>query len=218
MAGVPAPDAPQLEEQLERCEISSLHHDSVFEEVSVEGAELCEQNAGGVMVKTARVLRSDLSGSRLSHLRVNDGLLGACNLANVAAPNAALTRVSIEDARLTGVALTDAQLADVTIRDCRVDLASFSRAHLERVSFEDCMLVQSDFMEARLSHVRFHRCDLTRADFRGARMTGCEFRRSGLEELQGVDSLRGSAMEWSDIVELAGVWAAALGIAVIDDD
>ena len=29
--------------------------------------------------------------------------------------------------------------------------------------------------------------------------------------------LGGSAMEWSDIVENAGVWAAALGIEVIEE-
>ena len=32
----------------------------------------------------------------------------------------------------------------------------------------------------------------------------------------GIQRLRGSAMEWSDIVEMAGVWAAALGIEVLD--
>jgi hypothetical protein len=36
--------------------------------------------------------------------------------------------------------------------------------------------------------------------------------------MQGVESLRGAAMEWSDIVGMAGVWAAALGIEVLDGD
>jgi uncharacterized protein YjbI with pentapeptide repeats len=106
----------------------------------------------------------------------------------------------------------------VTIRDCRVDLASFGFSRLTRVTFEECMLAQTDFLDAQLESVRFHHCDLNRADFRGARMQLCEFRRSDLTGLQGVESLRGSAMEWPDIVELAGVWAAALGIEVLDAD
>lgn len=57
-----------------------------------------------------------------------------------------------------------------------------------------------------------------RADFRGARIRSCEFRRSDLTGLQGVESLRGSAMEWTDIVGLAALWAGALGIEILDAD
>ena len=57
-----------------------------------------------------------------------------------------------------------------------------------------------------------------RADFRGARLTHCEFRRSDLTGLQGVESLRGAALEWPDIVEMAGVWATALGIEILEAD
>ncbi len=106
----------------------------------------------------------------------------------------------------------------MSIRDCRVDLASFGFSRLTRVTFEDCLLAQTDFLDAQLESVGFHHCDLTAADFRGARMQQCEFRRSDLTGLQGIKNLRGAAMEWPDIVELAGVWAAALGIEVLDTD
>jgi uncharacterized protein YjbI with pentapeptide repeats len=86
------------------------------------------------------------------------------------------------------------------------------------VTFEDCLLQQTDFLEAQLDAVRFHRCDLARADFRGARLKACEFRRCNLTGLEGVGSLRGAAMEWPDVVEMAGVWAAALGIEILDPD
>jgi uncharacterized protein YjbI with pentapeptide repeats len=118
---------------------------------------------------------------------------------------------------MTGIVVAEAALRDVTLRDCRIDLASFGRSRLERVTFEDCLLQQTDFLEARLDGVRFHRCDLTRADFRGAHLTRCEFRRSNLARLEGVERLRGAAMEWPDIVEMAGEFAAALGIAVLDE-
>lgn len=120
--------------------------------------------------------------------------------------------------RLTGVHVPEGRLLDVAFVGCRIDLASFGFSKLLRVTFEDCVLRQTDFLEAELDSVRFHDCDLTEADFRGARLQACEFRRSNLNGLQGVTSLRGAAMEWPDIVELAGVWAAALGIEVLDVD
>jgi uncharacterized protein YjbI with pentapeptide repeats len=119
---------------------------------------------------------------------------------------------------MTGIAVPEATLRDVSLRGCRIDLASFGFSRLERVTFEDCVLHQTDFLEAQLDAVRFHGCDLTSADFRGARLKRCEFRRSDLTGLQGVESLRGAAMEWPDIVEMAGVWAATLGIEILDAD
>jgi uncharacterized protein YjbI with pentapeptide repeats len=106
--------------------------------------------------------------------------------------------------------------ADVCFEDCRIDLASFARARLERVSFEDCVLAQSDFLDAQLDSVRFVRCQLVEADLRGARLRRCELRRCDLGGLQGLERLRGAAMEWADILENAGAFAAALGIAVLD--
>jgi uncharacterized protein YjbI with pentapeptide repeats len=126
--------------------------------------------------------------------------------------------VEIESSRLTGVSLTEATLTDVTFRGCRVDLASFGASRLERVTFDDCLLARSDFLEAQLGSVRFHGCDLRAADFRGARLRHCELRGCELAELEGVEHLRGAALEWETIVGMAGVWAAALGIAVLGDD
>jgi uncharacterized protein YjbI with pentapeptide repeats len=136
----------------------------------------------------------------------------------VQARSASVKRVTIENSRLTGIVLPEAVLTDVTVRGCRVDLASFSFSRLERVTFEDCLLAQTDFLEARLASVRFHSCDLKRADFRDGRLERCEFRRSNLNGLEGAERLRGSAMEWPDIVEMAGVWAATLGIEVLDTE
>lgn len=86
------------------------------------------------------------------------------------------------------------------------------------MTFDDCLLAQTDFLEAQLESVRFHHCDLTCADFRGARLKLCELRGCDLSGLQGVRSLRGAGLEWPDIVEMAGAWAAALGIGVLDTD
>jgi uncharacterized protein YjbI with pentapeptide repeats len=86
------------------------------------------------------------------------------------------------------------------------------------VCFEDCVLTQTDFLEARLESVCFNGCDLSEADVRGARLAHCELRRCELTGLQGVESLRGAAMEWSDIIDMAGVWAKALGIEVLDPE
>jgi uncharacterized protein YjbI with pentapeptide repeats len=214
-ASVP-PTRPELPSQLQRVELTKLDHDLWLAELELADASLVDQLARGVTFESAKLTGSDLSGSRLEHIRIVDSMLTRCNLANVKARRVRLKGVVIEDSRLTGMALFEGALTDVTFHGCRVDLASFSSCRMERVSFEDCVLTQTDFLEARLASVRFHGCDLTNADVRGARMKHCELRRSELTGLQGVESLRGVAMEWPDIVEMAGVWAATLGIEVLD--
>ncbi len=212
------PEQPDLSDDLAPSTLDSLSHDVVLSELELANSDLRDQHANGVQFQAAAVTDVDLSGSRLDDLRITDSEFRACNLANIRAQRANVLRVLVADCRLTGLHVSEAQLRDVTIRDCRVDLASFGFSRLERVTFEDCLLAKTDFLEAQLDSVRFHRCDLAEGDFRGARLQRCEFRRTNLVGLQGVEHLRGSAMEWPDIVEMAGVWAAALGIQVLDDD
>ncbi len=203
---------------LERGELAALTHDASLAEIELGGVVLADGHAKGVMLNTIRLTNCDLSGSRLEYLRIVEGELRDCNLANLHAREATFAGVAVERGRLTGIDLAEATLRDVTIRDCRIDLASFRGARLERVRFADCVLAQTDFLDARLDSVCFHDCDLTGADLRGARLQACELRRNDLTGLQGVESLRGAGMEWPDIVNMAGVWASALGIEVLDSE
>lgn len=212
----PSPAAPRLPPQLDPRRVASLSHDERIDEGEITDCVLVDQRANGVSFAAVSASNLDLSGSRLEEASLTDCALRRCSLANVQARRASLLRVAVEGSRMTGLAVPESTLRDLMIRACRVDLASFAFARLERVTFEDCVLEQADFLEAQLDAVRFHRCSLARADFRGAHLRRCEFRRSDLTGLEGVERLRGAAMEWPDIVEIAGALAAALGIDVID--
>lgn len=50
----------------------------------------------------------------------------------------------------------------------------------------------------------------------GARLQGAVFDRCRMEGLRGAEALRGARMRWDDIVGLAGAFASALGIELID--
>jgi uncharacterized protein YjbI with pentapeptide repeats len=212
------PQRPDLPRQLEPWRFSALAHDDALAETQLTNFALPDQHAKGVTLNIVKLTNVDLSGSRLDDLRAADVEFDRCNLANAQSRRADVRRATIAASRLTGIRLSDASLCDVTVRDGRVDLASFGSSRLTRVTFEDCLLSQTDFLEAELDSVRFHDCNLTRADFRGARLRRCEIRRCNLTDLQGVESLRGAALQWPAIVELAGTWAAALGIEVLDAD
>ena len=217
MGPVPTPRAPSLPAQLTDAAPSVLTHDDSFAEAAIGGCELPGQVARGVSLRECTLTGTDLSSSKLEGFGLSDVALRGCNLANLAAPRASLMRTTFDECRMTGMAVSGGLLRDVVIRGCRVDLASFGGCRLQRVSFEDCRLTQTDFLEAELDGVRFTGCDLTEADLRGARLRRCELRGNTLDGLLGIESLRGAAMRWADIVEGAPLWASALGITALED-
>jgi uncharacterized protein YjbI with pentapeptide repeats len=166
----------------------------------------------------AELVGGDASGAALRELSLVDSRLDRCNLANVEARSAAWIRVEVEGSRMTGLSVPEALLRDVRIRDTRLDLAVLRFARLERVVFEDCRLEGADFYGARLESVAFRRCDLGEASFADAKLRETEFRRCTLTGLTGAAALRGAEMEWNDVVENAPLWAAALGIRVVEPD
>lgn len=159
----------------------------------------------------------DLAGASVAKLDLSHARVVDCDLSNLRARGADVARVQIDRCRMTGIEVTEGTLQDVVFRGCKLDMASFGFTRLARVVFDDCVMVRTEFLDAELDSVRFEGCDLSGADLRGATFRRCELRATTLEDVVGVERLRGAAMEWHRIVEMAGVWAAALGIEVIED-
>jgi uncharacterized protein YjbI with pentapeptide repeats len=177
-----------------------------------------EDFGNGARLDEVRVADADVSGVRVSGLSLLDVELVRCNLANLDARSSSLVRTVAAESRLTGLGWSEGKLQDVAFRGCRVDLASFRFSQLERVTFEECSLREADFQDARCASVAFHDCDLTGASFHNARFARSELRRCTLDDLRGIEGLRGAAMEWGDILSLAGAFAAALGIRLLDEE
>jgi uncharacterized protein YjbI with pentapeptide repeats len=212
------PRAPALDDDLPALTVAVLEHEDAFDGVSIERAALAGQRASGVTFKSSRLADVQLAGSHLESLALTEVVVERCDLSNVEARRAGIRVASLAGCRMTGVAMTDATLRDVTIRNAQLDLASFAGSRLTRVTFENCVMRQGDVMDAELQSVRFHACDMTEFDLRGARLARCELRNCRLDGLRGADRLRGAAMPWSDIVAMAGFWAAELGIETLGDE
>jgi uncharacterized protein YjbI with pentapeptide repeats len=136
--------------------------------------------------------------------------------ANRRGPGLSALRAEVRRSRLTGAELAEARLTDVTFLDCHLDLVGLRRAHLERVVFRDCRMAECDFYDALLTDVLFEGCTLREAIFAGARIERVEIRGCALEGLDGVEALRGVRMPWNDMLANAPLFAAALGIEIVE--
>ncbi|MGH3138208.1 MAG: pentapeptide repeat-containing protein [Gaiellales bacterium] len=155
------------------------------------------------------------SGSVLVDPAFRDTVFERANLANATFRGGSLTRVLVAGGRLTGLQVAETEIHDVVWRACGADMATFRHARLERVTFEDCVLREADFTGVRGEWVRFHDCDLRGAGFSHAELTRSEFRRCRMDDIEGIEGLRGTAMELEQMLALAPAMARALGVRLL---
>jgi uncharacterized protein YjbI with pentapeptide repeats len=145
-----------------------------------------------------------------------DAVAADADWANRQARGLTVRRAEWRRCRLTGTELAEAALSDLTLEECRLDLAGLRMAKLERVVFRDCRLTECDLYEAELRDVLFVRCDLREATLTGLHLTRVELRGCRLDGIRGLASLAGARMPWSDVVENGHLFAAALGVEILD--
>lgn len=145
-----------------------------------------------------------------------DAVASDLDWANRQARGLVARRAELRRCRLTGAELAEAMLSDVTFVDCRLDLVGLRMAKLERVVFSDCRMTECDLYEASLRDVLFEDCELREATLSGVKITRVELRGCDLAGLRGVEALRGARMRWNDVLENAPLFAAALGLEIID--
>jgi uncharacterized protein YjbI with pentapeptide repeats len=192
-----APDAPDLPTDVPTAEIpEGPLHDLRLLEVVLAGADLSGRAASGLTLRDVEIRDGDWSTLR--------------------ADRGSLTRVDATGLRATGVELGESRLRDVCLVECRLDLSSFRHATFERVVFRNCRLDEADFYGATMTSVLFVHTTLVGASFEAALFDRCELRSCELDGLRGVERMRGVRMPWPDVVQIAGLLAAAAGIEIVE--
>lgn len=131
----------------------------------------------------------DFTDSTWRDSQMTGGRLGAMTL-----PGATWTRVRLRGIKLGFVNLAAARLEDVVFEGCEIGSLDARAAQLRSVAFVDCTVQELNVVEATLSKV----------DLSGARM----------QALVGVDSLRGAIVSHEQLLDLAPLLAAQLGVEV----
>jgi uncharacterized protein YjbI with pentapeptide repeats len=191
--------------------------ESSYERLAFLDLDLSGRKAGGMRFAQCRFRGATLSGGELDHLDLRDCLVQHSDWANVHAERGTLTRVTVDDSRMTGFALSNGMVRDTAFTDCRVDLSNWRFTDFEAVRFSGCNLTGADFTHADLSGARFVGCDLTGAQFHQATMEGTRFKGCTLIDIDGVTSFRGASVHEGDLLALSYTLAGALGIRIDSD-
>ncbi|MEU1178127.1 pentapeptide repeat-containing protein [Streptomyces sp. NPDC005820] len=192
-----------------------LEPDGDYDGVEFRARDLAGQDGAGARFMDCALTECALDGTRLGHARFLDSVLTGVRGVGTDLAEATLRDVELTEARLGGTQLYGAVLERVLIRGGKIDFLNLRQARLRDVVFQGCVLVEPDFGGARLERVEFVDCALKAADFTAATLTDVDLR--GAAELgiaSGVDRLSGAVISAAQLLDLAPVLAAQLGIRV----
>jgi uncharacterized protein YjbI with pentapeptide repeats len=195
-----------------------LEPEGDYDGLEFAGTDLTAQDGTGSRFMDCALTGCALDDTRLAHARVYDSRLTGIRGVGTNLADATLRDVELVDARLGGTQLHGAVLERV-VRGGKIDYLNLRAARLRDVVFEGCVLVEPDFAGARLERVEFVDCVLKEADFGAAQLKDVDLRRAaGLGIARGVERLAGAVISPAQLMELAPVLAAELGVKVAGEE
>lgn len=197
---------------------ASLEPQDLREGERITGQGLTRLDATRATIRLCEVLLTGIGELTLDHSRLIDSWLRDPEIATLAAPESTWRGVAVDGGRLgvleapashwDGAVVTairvgflnlrDATVGDVRLDGCRIDTLDLSGATVTRLSLAGCTIGELLVSRARLADV----------DLRGAEMS----------RIDDATALAGAVVSPTQLLDLAPLLAAALGIRVQADD
>ncbi|BCL28928.1 pentapeptide repeat-containing protein [Streptomyces aurantiacus] len=220
VAGVKGARRPEVRlPSLESYDGGELEPDGDYDGLRFTDVDFVGQDGGGARFMDCALTGCAVDETRLHHARVLDSVITGMRGVGTDFGSATFRDVEVVDARLGGVQLHGAVLERVVFRGGKIDYLNLREARIRDVVFEGCVLVEPDFGGARLERVEFVDCVLKGADFSGVSLTDVDLRRAAAVDFaRGVDRLAGAVISPAQLLDLAGVFAAEVGVRVVGVD
>lgn len=198
---------------------AGLAVEGAYDGVEFADVDLSGADGRGATFLDCALRRCVLDEAALGRARLLDSVVELPRGVGTALAEAELRDVAIHQPRLGGVQLGGATLTRVEVRGGRLDYLNFRQARLTDVAFVGCVLTEPDLGGARLERVSFDDCELRDADLSHATLRDVDLRGAArLELARGVDRLRGAVVTAGQLLDLAPLLAARLGLRVAEPD
>ena len=112
--------------------------------------------------------------------------------------------------------LAGATWTDVRVRGANLGFLNLAGARFQDVVFERCEIGTFDAREAELTSLTFVDCKIDELNVTGATLSKVDLSGARLRSLIGVESLRGAIVSREQLVDLAPILAAQLGLEIRD--
>ncbi|WP_240979541.1 pentapeptide repeat-containing protein [Streptomyces sp. HNM0574] len=196
---------------------SGLRPGGDYDGLEFADTDLSVTDAAGATFMDCGIYRCSLDSARWERARLIDTVAEGVWGVGTDLGGAGLRDVELGDVRMGGVQLHGGQLDRVLVRGGKIDFLNLRQAALKDVVFEGCVLVEPDFAGAVLERVAFPGCVLRGVDFTQATLTDVDLRDvAELDISAGAGRLSGAVIRPAQLMDLAPVFAAELGVRVVD--
>ncbi len=208
-ASISLPDLARLDDGLE------ARRD--YEAVEVADRDLAGQSAQGATFTGCRIARCHLDGLDLRQSRVSDSLLVDNDATSVDASDATWRDSIVSGGRLGALIAAGATWTGVRLRGLKLDYLDLSGAKVSGVAFEEVVIGELELAEADLRSVRFESSAIEHLSASSARFTDVDLSGARLRTIAGIASLRGATISPEQLIDVAPLLAAHVGIVVRGD-
>lgn len=196
----------------ERLEADGDHVATDFVDLDFAG-----QDAPDARFLECRLQRCGLDGASLRRARIAECLLSDVHGATVDFADSTWRDTQMWGGRLGAVTLVGATWTGIRIRGSHLGFMNLAGAHLQDVLFEGCEIGTLDARGAELQSVAFVDCRVDELNVAGATLSKVDLSGARLRTLVGVESLRGAIISHEQLVDLAPLLAAQVGLEVRAD-
>ena len=175
------------------------------------------QDASDSRFLECRLERCCVEGLSMRRARLVDCLLSEVHGAGVDFSDSAWRDCRVSGGRLGALTLPGATWTAVRLRGIKLGFVNLAAARLEDVVFEECEIGGFDAQAARIRSLAFVRCTVQELNVADATLSKVDLSGAKLRTLVGVESLRGATIDRDQLVDLAPLLAAQLGIEVRPD-
>ena len=192
--------------------------DGDYEQIEQTGLELTDVSAPGARFLDCQLSASVISGGDLEGSTWRGGGVRQVRFVGTQLARSVWHGLELNGCALSGVELFGSRLRKVVFRGGLLQGVNLRQSRLEDVVFEDCGLRDVDLGGATLQRVSFPGCRIERIDLTGMTARQVDLRGARVDIARGLDRLRGVVIDHGQLMELAPVLAAQLGLVVRSSD
>jgi uncharacterized protein YjbI with pentapeptide repeats len=148
--------------------------------------------------------------------RLHDTTFDRLDVPVVRASRSQWRDVRVEGSRLGSVEAYETSWRSVHLVGCKLGYLNLRGAELLDVALTDCVVEELDLGQADVRRVRLDGTRVATLDVQGATLQHLDLRGADLEELRGLEGLRGATVTPAQLSLLAPLLAGAWGIKVED--
>lgn len=185
-----------------------------YEALAFDDVDLGGQASVGVSFRDCRFTRCEVDAASLARSSWSTCLVEEAHGVTLDVADSSWRDVIVLDARIGAFSGAGATLRHVRIRGGKIDYLGFPGGRLRDVVIEDCVVGELDLGGAEVRNLAIRGGVVERLDVNAVRLAGLDLRRTRLGIVTGVDGLRGALLAPDQLLDLAPLLAAHLGIRI----